>query len=132
MSDKVVEPIELGAELAKILQDYGKQAIEESKKAIDEVADELVANLKADSPDSGQAHAKKYNKGWAKKVMFESTVEKRVTVWNKTAYQLTHLLEFGHAKRNGGRVAAQTHIAPNADKAESELVKRIEEAAKAK
>lgn len=132
MSNKVVTPNNVGAELVEILKSYNDEAIAEVKEAIDETADELVTNLKADSPDSGRAHTKKYNKGWEKKAMYESTVEKRVTVWNKAAYQLTHLLEFGHAKRNGGRVAAQVHIAPNAEKAENKLLQKIEEAARGK
>ena len=48
---------------------------------------------------------------------------------NKTEYRLTHLLEFGHAIRRGGRkigdARAFEHIAPVAKKAEENLTKNI-------
>jgi SPP1 family predicted phage head-tail adaptor len=45
-----------------------------------------------------------------------------ITVYSKNRYQLANLLEFGHAKRNGGRTRAFSHIAP----AESAAVKLLE------
>ena len=41
---------------------------------------------------------------------------------------LPHLLEHGHAKRDGGRVEAKPHIASAEAKAEEQLLKDIKQA----
>ena len=53
-----------------------------------------------------------YAKSWATKKVTENSHSLQMTVHSKNRYQLAHLLEKGHAKRNGGRVAGRPHIAP--------------------
>ena len=53
-----------------------------------------------------------------------------VVVHSKNRYQLTHLLENGHAKRGGGRVREIPHIGPAEEIGIRELEERIERALK--
>lgn len=41
--------------------------------------------------------------------------ERRV-IWNRRHSRLVHLLEFGHAKRGGGRVPGKPHLRPAYDR----------------
>jgi hypothetical protein len=107
----------IAAELARYSQ-LVKEDFEEAKK---DVSIDLVENLKATSPEN----TGDYKKGWTIKKQKDSFI-----VYNKTNYQLTHLLEHGHAKRNGGRVEAQVHIAPAEQQAINEFTDRIEKAIK--
>ena len=80
---------ELAQELAQGLSEYSQEVADAIKKATDEVAEEAVQELKSTSPVLTGSYAK----GWAKKNTYESKSSKRNTVYNKTDYQLTHLLE---------------------------------------
>ena len=53
-----------------------------------------------------------YAKSWAVKKTKENSHSLEMTVHSKNRYQLAHLLEKGHAKRGGGRVAGKPHISP--------------------
>ena len=49
-----------------------------------------------------------------------------LTVHSRDRYYLAHLLEFGHAKRGGGRVSGKAHIAPAEEAGISQLTEEIE------
>jgi hypothetical protein len=51
-------------------------------------------------------------------------------IYNEKYPGLVHLLEKGHALRNGGRTAAKPHVAPVQEWMNEELRKRIKEAIK--
>ena len=68
----------------------------------------------------------KYAKSWRTKKTKETSTELEVTVYSPSRYMLAHLLEHGHAKRNGGRVRAIPHIAPAEEAAEEALLRDIE------
>jgi len=50
-----------------------------------------------------------------------------LVVHSRNRYQIAHLLEHGHAKRGGGRVAARPHIAAAEEKGEKQLVETIKQ-----
>lgn len=118
MSIKVSE---LAKELEKGINEYSQEVADEIKKATDVVAEEAVRELKSTSPVLTGSYAK----GWAKKNAYESKSSKRNTVYNKTDYQLTHLLEKGHVGRDGRRVRAIEHIRPVEEKAMTEFQERV-------
>ncbi|PDY76952.1 HK97 gp10 family phage protein [Bacillus cereus] len=110
---------DLANEIARELQRYSNVVEEDLEAAQEEVSDSLVDGLKQNSPKK----TGKYRKGWRKKKEGKSTI-----VYNALKPQLTHLLEKGHAKANGGRVPAQVHIAPEEEKAINDYLARVERA----
>lgn len=121
----------LDKEFMDILETFRNATDEVVDQAVTMTAKESVQELKNAHPaGSGQYGSwdKSYNKGW--KVMQTKTdkrYHKKATIHNATDYQLTHLLEKGHALRNGGRARAFPHIAPVAEKAEQTLLQRIKQ-----
>ena len=104
------------------LNEYAELATEDMKKAVKAASKTVKKEIQAGAPQKSGA----YSKSWAVKTGRETANSLEQTVHSKNRYQLAHLLEHGHAKRGGGRVEAQVHIAPAEASAEKQLLEKIE------
>lgn len=115
----------LGATIAGSLQEFSNEKIKKIKEIISEKSKECAKNIKKDSPKRNG----KYAKGWTATKQFEDNLNISYVVHNKTDWQLTHLLENGHANRDGSRTEGIPHIEPNCEKIEAEIDSEIEKKA---
>ena len=109
--------------IMKELEKYANLATDDMKDAVKDTA----KSIKSDIEGSAPVLTGRYKKSWKIKKIRENANSLDVLVHSSNRYQLTHLLEFGHAKRGGGRVAGKPHIEPAAEKGEQDLIKAIEE-----
>lgn len=111
----------LAQAIAAELAAYDQDVTDGLKKEVRKVAKEMVGQLKQTSPrDSGE-----YASGWKAKVEYESAQDIRVRVYNAKKHSLTHVLENGHAKVNGGRVEGIPHIGPAEQQAADKLENKV-------
>ena len=108
------------------LQEYADLATEDMKAAVKKAGNKAKSDVQAGAP----VMTGKYKKSWAVKTTKENANAMEVTVHSRNRYQLAHLLEFGHAKRGGGRTRAFPHIAPAEEAAAELLVREVEAALK--
>lgn len=106
------------------LTEYASLATDDMKKAVRKAGNTARKEIEAGAPRDTGAYAK----SWSVKTTKESSSALEVTVYSKSRYQLAHLLEHGHAKRGGGRVPAQPHIAPAEETTAEQLEREIEKA----
>lgn len=83
-------------------------------------------SIKKDIESTAPEKKGKYRKSWAIQKQKETSSCLEIIIHSKNRYQLAHLLEKGHVKRNGGRVPAIPHIAPAEEKGIRELMDGIE------
>ena len=123
MADRI--PIDRLAEtVMEGLKEYADLAADDMKKAVKKAGDAVKKEIEEKAPkDTG-----KYAKSWKVKTTRETSQTMEVTVYSPSRYQIAHLLEHGHAKRGGGRVSAQPHIAPAEEHGVEELEKEIKKA----
>ena len=106
--------------IMKELNGWSQDVADATKDECEKVGKETADTLKVTSPK----RTGRYARGWRSKTSFEDKSNIRVTVYN-VRYQLTHLLENGHAKVNGGRVNGIPHIAPAEEQAKKSLEEKV-------
>lgn len=132
MSRRYISANDFSGAVTNILKDWSADVLEETNAAVKDVATEARDELKVEG--NFENRSGKYRKGW--RVTFtELRYGLEATVHNKV-YQLTHLLESGHAKwlwgrDTGGTVQAFPHIEKVNEEAqrklEEEIVRRLSE-----
>jgi len=125
MSRKV--PIDkLTDEVDKILKEYGDDVQQNLGDIVKQMAKKGAQTLRSQSRGTfGGTGA--YAKGWTSTAQ-TGRVSAQGTIYNEDLPGLPHLLEHGHANRNGGRTPGRVHIAT----VEDALIKEFEQKVKAK
>lgn len=103
------------------IRNYGENVTDTVKGCVLSASETCLQEIQEQSP----VQTGRYKSGWQCDVVHES--EKRIicAIHNEDNYQLTHLLEFGHANVNGGRTPAHPHIRPAEQRAAEKLGKEI-------
>ena len=121
---RTVQIRDLADAIMDTLEEYSELATKDLKQAVRDAGETVRKEIRTNAPkDTGD-----YAKSWAVKKMKETSSSLTVAVHSRNRYQLAHLLEFGHAKRGGGRVAAQPHIASAEQKGMEYLEEEIRKA----
>ncbi len=121
---KTVRPDGMADAIMEELNKFSKATATDLKKAINEAGKTAKKEIEKNAPKS----TGRYKRSWRVKKMKETADSLEITVHSKDRYQIAHLLENGHAKRNGGRVMGQPHIKGAEETAEKQLMDDIERA----
>lgn len=122
MARNTVTVDHLAEAVMKGLTEYADASTELVKQSVQQVSKEVKKEISENAPKRTGA----YKKSWATKKIKETSNSLTMTVHSKNRYQIAHLLEHGHAKRGGGRVAARPHIAPAEENGMTSLQEKIE------
>lgn len=114
----------LSKEVIRELKTYAKVTTGKVKEAVKNAGKTAKEEINMTAPK----RTGEYAKSWAVKTLNETGSRLVLVVHSRNKYQLTHLLEYGHAKRGGGRVEARAHIKLAEEKAVKSFEEKIREA----
>ena len=120
---EVISPEKLAASVNAILEEYRGVVQETLESAVDTTAKELVAELKATSPKDTGAYAASWKQN---KTPWKKGAGYGRVAYNEKHYRLTHLLEYGHALKRGGRTIGSVPAQPKIAEAEQHAIANYE------
>ena len=113
----------LQAQVEELLDQYGKQCSGVVNEAVHEVSKEALKKLKKEAPKRTGL----YKKGWKVKKNDDKFAANDILYGKEAStYAIAHLLEHGHATRNGGRTAPIPHVKNVEEWAQKALLNTVE------
>lgn len=110
----------------ELLDQYGEGCMEAITETAKETAKDAAKMLRQTSPVNPKGKKSgAYAKNWTHQVEEGRLSVSAVVYGKKPTYRLAHLLEHGHALRQGGRSPAKVHIKPVEEWIDVEAVKRL-------
>ena len=122
MKDKVIRPEQFEQVLMDALAEYGDEVSETVEEVTKATARQAVKELKSSAPSGGQ-----YARGWSHKPQKTGPYKLSDTVYNRTDYHLTHLLEQPHDTGGGGHYPKNVNYTGNIARVEEEQSRRYME-----
>lgn len=104
-----IEPKDFSMWMNTLLDWYGEEVASVTASAADKVSKEARDKLKSKDTGAFNDITGSYRRGW-RATLRKSRIYVEARVYNATDYRLTHLLEFGHQLRKGGRSQPFPHI----------------------
>ena len=111
----------------EILTQYGDDVQESINDIVTDVTKLGVRTVKSEARAAVRRGTGKYFSGWTSQIE-TGRFSAQGTIYNGTVPGLPHLLEHGHANRNGGRTPGRVHIAP----VEEAMIREFEAQVKSK
>lgn len=119
----------------QLLAEYGDEVYKVSKECLDDTVREAVEELRSVRRFAPGGHPSgDYSGSWTNEEQYKKRWQTVQIVYNEDHYRLTHLLEKGHAVRNGtsrrklGDAPAYPHIKKVEENVKKELPKKVKEA----
>lgn len=113
----------ISTQFSNIMNQWTDEVVEKVSGVLLEVGNDVADRFK--TLGDFENRTGKYRKSWKVQTENRRTFEKMTVYASGGQHVLTHLLEYGHAKRGGGRTNAFPHVSINNEIAEEEAYQKI-------